>query len=1077
MILAMSSANNEQRQPAEAAYNETKSTQPGFLVQALIEVGCNSTNTPAALLALVLLRKNFSDLWASIEGFDEEQRKHIQNSLLTRFGDPNTPHNVRKATASAIANLAAKLSQNGRNAWPQLWELLLRTAGDEGANAALRAMCLEVFAQVATVLVTTYFAPQLPQLVEMLSKCMSHGDAALRTKAMECVAEFVHVCESAQMPLLRQTAISMVNGYAASCRAGDSDEAMLQSTHIRNIIEESDYTYFQDVYPPLLEAMYNCASNNSLDSDARHMAIGCIMSLGGKCKAVKNNSAFVKKVFDLLFQYMLHPEMDADWEATYEKEEDEEKTTDFDAGAQGCDRLAHIIKGKAMEQLAAPCIMQNVSSDNWKARAAALTLLTYVFEGAAKSFVAHLDMIVKQVIVPRISDPHPYVRYCAIQCVAQLSSDLCPAFQEKYGGLVLPLVAEKLAGSTPECPRIMTLAACTINTFFDELDNSKPDDEEEDNRILPEEQRYASTRFADPFLQPVCGALFTALQGPKPVFVHSECLAALSSVIQLYEARVKPFTDQIVQCCGHFLQYAGTGPDATLIRCRAIECTTLTGSYVGKQFFPQSHQVCTYLLDLLESGLEQNDMRLRYVLRGWTCMVECLGPDVLQYLSKVMRPLLNIAQSNVDAERIEKEVGDEELQDTDEIKHVRICVPGKGEQILRMHTGLIEDKDLAVTILLNFTEELKGAMHPYLGELTNTALPLLKFQAMSETRESAAEMLRSLVTVVEKSDERNNLDQYICHVVPALFEAIDEEAEQGTVQVMLGALSGILSKASPGILPDGIAVEAARMMHEIYELSVKSIEQLQTENAEDEEEKEEKDGAIEEEADLLQDCATCIGQLLRIVPTFNQIFEERFLPMTATLLNPAHEITHHKIAIHLLCEFVEHSQNVAAHLPNAVNTFMGFAQHADPDVAQAAMFGLCMTVEAAAKLPRSENIATFINNTSSLTRRFLSHGNAKIEDWLGVTINCVSAALRIIKHFGDAVDAHKLFESCANHFPISEEDDEVEAARIHDLLAQWCCTPDHPILGAQSPYRQRTVQMLKGVKYMSDQAREAVSKL
>lgn len=1075
MIIALNSNDNNERSQAEAVYNQTKKDQPGWLFQALIEVGCNSNNIQGAQLALVLLRKNFSDLFGVVEQFTNDQLAHIKQSLLSRFGAPDTPHPVRKATASAIANLATKLSTGDRNAWPNLWELLVSTAGGDNQPTQLRAMCLEVFSQVATMLVTTYFAPQLPRFGQALAACLANNDSQLRTKAIECFGEFVHVAEDNQMPVLRQLGTNVVNAYRATVNAGNDEDATEQAKFIRGIIEESDVTAFQDCYGPLLDVCYECASNQKLEADTRHMALGCLLSVGGKTRVLKGNRAFVNKLFNLLFEYMLHPEFDGDWEQTYEKEEDEEKKTDFDAGAQGADRLSHIVRGKTMEELAAPCIMQNVNSENWKNRGAALTLLCYVFEGAMKSFMTHLDTIVQQVVIPRLNDPHPFVRYSAMQCVAQFSADLCPGFQQQYAGKFLPIVCDKLIN---DCPRIMTLAAATLTTVFDELDNAKDPDEEEDNKNGPDDKRYKSTRFMNDYFGPVCQSLFACLKSDKPVFVHSESLAALSALIQLAEARVRPVTSDIVNCCQHYLNYPGNTPDAALIRCRAIECTTLTASYVKKESFsPYARDVCNYLLGCLKSGMAQDDMRLRYVLRGWTCMVECLGSDVLEFLGEVMNPLMNIAHSKCDAERIEKDIG-EEFKDTDDIKHVRICTPGKGEHVLRMHNGLIEDKDLAATILLNFTEELKGHMYPYMHDLTALGIELLEFQALSETRETGAELLRSILRVVQDR-EPANVDNYIRHVVPKIFEAIDDEAEAESVQVMLGAVAGILTKASPGCLPSDLNEDAARMMFEIYQLSIENITELQLRRTQenDDDEIEDLENDENEEADLLQDCATVIGQLLRIVPGFVDLFEQRFLPMTTALLDPQLQDTQHQIAVHLLCEFVEHSgPAVAKHLPNAFDTFFRFSDHENSDVVQAGIYGLACSIEALSNLPRDDQAKKYVEKCYDLCGRYLSNeNNARDEEWLGVTTNVCSLALRLIKHFSSAINSKTIFELVMKYIPT--EDDEIETTRIHDLFVQWMQDSNHPLLGNGSPYRQHVMTVLKETNLLSEESKSALQKM
>ena len=535
-------------------------------------------------------------------------------------------------------------------------------------------------------------------------------------------------------------------------------------------------------------------------------------------------------------------------------------------------------------------------------------------------------------------------------------------------------------------------------------------------------------------------------------------LVALSSVVQLAESRILPFMKDIVSCCDYYLNYPGNTLESALIRCRAIECTTLTASYVKKENFgPYARDICNYLLVCLKSNMPHGDKRVQYILRGWTCMVGCLGPDVLEFLGEVMSPLMNVAHSKCDAERVEKDIG-EEFEDTDEIKYVRVCQPGQGEYVLRTNKCLIEDKDLAATILLRFTEELKGHMYPYMHDLTSLGIELLQFQALSETRETGAELLRSVLRVVQDR-EPANVDNYIRHVVPKIFEAVDDEAEAESVQVMLGALAGILTKASPGCLPSDLNEEAARMMFEIYQLSIENINELQLKRTQegDEDELEDLENEESEEADLLQDCATVIGQLLRIVPGFVDLFEQRFLPMITSLLDPSLCATQYQVAGHFLSEFVEHSgPAVAKHLSNAFDTFFRFSDHEDSDVAKTGMKGLAYSIEALSHLPRDEQAKKYVDKSYDLCGRYLSNQqNATDEEWLGVTCNVCSLALRLIKHFVDVIDSKKIFELVMNYIPT--QGNEIETTRINDLLVQWLQDSNHHLVGNGSPYRQRVM--------------------
>jgi hypothetical protein len=983
---------------------------------------------------------------------------------------------VRKACASAIANLATKLSTGERNAWPSLWELLVSTAASDNQPPPLRAMCLEVFAQVATMLVTTYFASQLPRFVDALASCLRNTDAALRTKAVHTVAEFVHVATNEQMPLMSQLAMHVVNGVRATVEANNSLELTEAAKDVLGIIVESDVTFFKDCYPQLFETLFSAAANPKIDGEARYLCIGAILSTGEKTKALKSNQQFVTRLFNLFFEYMLHPELERDWEATYEKETDAEKKTEVSTGAQAIDRLSVIVRGRAMTQLAAPKIMTNVQDPDWRKRGAALLTLCYAFEGASKSFVKNLDTITRSVVIPCLSDGNSYVRHCALQVVAQVSSDLCPGFMMEYAGAVLPIVCERLIG---DCPRVATLAAATLTSIFDDADNAA--EEEDDENEVPEDKRYQSTRYLDSVFQPVSAALFRCLQMEKPAFVHSEALAALSAMVQVARARARPITADVVNCCNHFLNFPGDDELAKLIRCRAIETTTLTASFVRlPAFAPFAHDVCVYLLGLLKSDMKREDMRLRYVLRGWTCMVECLGPDVLRYLNDVMDPVLTIAHSECDAEVVRHDVGDDELKDTDQVRHVRICQPGKGERVLRIHTSLVEDKDLAATILLNFVETLKGHMFPYMGVLINLGADLIKFQALSETRESGVELLNSMAAVVAEC-EPQKVDEYIRFVGPKILDAIDDEAEGGTVQVMLRALTAILKRATPGALPADLCEHAARICMDVYKLSISNINEIQlkqVENQDDEEEMEDLLGEEDDEIDLLQDTASTIGQLLRIVPGFPAAFTQQFLPMTTSLLDPEFSDTQHGIAVHLLCEFVEFGGDaVGPVIGNAQSTFGGFVESENSDVAQAAAYGLAVLVDACTRFPPNDSVANAINRTYDLCGRFLSHPRSREDDWLGVACNVVATAVRMIRSFGSSLpDAGMLLDLVIRHLPT--QDDDIESERINDILVKFMLDAQHPLLGAHGPRRQAVIAALRSEKaFMSADARAALQNM
>jgi hypothetical protein len=105
---------------------------------------------------------------------------------------------------------------------------------------------------------------------------------------------------------------------------------------------------------------------------------------------------------------------------------------------QDClDRLALSLGGNTVFKLAfrqdlVPAFLEH---PEWKYRHAALCCISQVAEGCKKQMIENMEAIVDQLIA-RFVDPHPRVRWAAINAMGQLETDLGPELQNMHHGKV-----------------------------------------------------------------------------------------------------------------------------------------------------------------------------------------------------------------------------------------------------------------------------------------------------------------------------------------------------------------------------------------------------------------------------------------------------------------------------------------------------------------------------------------------------------------------------------------------------------------------------------------------------------------
>jgi len=116
-------------------------------------------------------------------------------------------------------------------------------------------------------------------------------------------------------------------------------------------------------------------------------------------------------------------------------------------------------------------VLINTAQD-WKARHTGLLLISILGDGCKKELKPYLADLVGMML-PRFEDPHPRVRWSAINAAAQLCMDFGPKPQKLFHKELLPSFLRLL--EDVENPKVCSHAAAAITAFSSKLTSDHRD--------------------------------------------------------------------------------------------------------------------------------------------------------------------------------------------------------------------------------------------------------------------------------------------------------------------------------------------------------------------------------------------------------------------------------------------------------------------------------------------------------------------------------------------------------------------------------------------------------------------------
>ncbi|PHT59422.1 hypothetical protein CQW23_01785 [Capsicum baccatum] len=1037
LISHLMSTSNEQRSQAESIFNLIKQNDPNSLALKLANLLTSSPHHEARAMSAILLRKlltrDDSFIWPRLTGSTQSGIKTVLLTCIQR----EESKSIIKKLCDTVSELASSILPD--NKWPELLPFMFQCVTSDLPN--LQESAFLIFALLAQY-VGEMLVPYIKDLHSMFMQTLNNSpNPDVRIAGLSAVINFIQCLSSSNdrdrfqdlLPAMMKTLTEALNS-GQEATAQEALELLIE-------LAGTEPRFLRRQLVDVVGAMLQIAEAESLEEGTRHLAIEFVITLAEARERapgmMRKLPQFISRLFAILMKMLLDIDDEPVWHSAEVEHEDAGETSNYSVGQECLDRLAIALGGSTIVPVASEQLPPYLAAPEWQKHHAALIALAQIAEGCTKVMIKNLEQVVNMVL-SCFQDPHPRVRWAAINAIGQLSTDLGPDLQVQYHSRVLPALATAMDDF--QNPRVQAHAASAVLNFSE---NCTPE-------ILT------------PYLDGIVSKLLVLLQNGKQM-VQEGALTALASVadssqehFQKYYGAVMPYLKTIL--------VSANDKSNRMLRAKAMECISLVGMAVGKdKFRDDAKQVMEVLMSLQGSQMETDDPTTSYMLQAWARLCKCLGQDFLPYMSVVMPPLLQSAQLKPDV-TISSADSDNELDDSDDDSMETITL---GDKRIGIKTSVLEEKATACNMLCCYADELKEGFYPWIDQVAPTLVPLLKFYFHEEVRKAAVsampELLRSAKLAVEKGIAQGRNETYVKqlsdYIIPALVEALHKEPDTEICASMLDALNECVQISGP-LLDEGQVRSIVEEIKQVITAS-SSRKRERAERAKAEDFDAEESELLREENEQEEEVFDQVGEILgTLIKTFKAAFLPFFDELSSYLMpmwGKDKTAEERRIAICIFDDIAEQCREAAL---KYYDTYLPFLLEAcndeSPDVRQAAVYGLGVCAEYGGSV-----FKPLVGEALSRLNIVIRHPNALQPENVMAYDNAVSALGKICQFHRDSIDSAQVVPAWLNCLPI--KGDLIEAKVVHDQLCSMVERSDGELLGPNNQYLPKIVSVFAEV--------------
>lgn len=1047
ILLRLQSTDNAMRGAAENEFNRATEMK-GLCLEALCTLAV-TTNVDSSVraMAAVLLRRSAQDLW---DGADENIRNDVKTKLLLGIRS-DSRKDLRKKLCDTIAYIGAPLVDKEPSQWPELLPMLFELSRSAASHE--RECSLNIFSQLAEFLDQKVFKPHLATLQTAFFTGLTDNDTSLQLAALRATCSLLNLLESNLCSNFVDLVPHMLQPVKETISAGNFEDARSAIELLVDVVENEPKFWRKDL-SQVCQLMLEVASNKNLgdESSPRQMALEFLVSIAEKLPTqCRKMGTFVRNVFPVGLEMMLELEDDREW-YDQEDEDDSSDYTLFDCGQESLDRLAISLGGKAVLPVAEQIIPIYLRNDqSWVHRHAALLAISQIGEGCQKQIEAKLqDMITPALMMFR--DPHPRVRWAAINCIGQMCTDFGPRIQADFHE---PIV-NSLIGVMDDAanPRVQSHAAAAVINFCDE----------------------ATPVIIAPYLDRLLEKLQTLLQSPHRI-TQEQAVTAIAAVADSAETQFVKYYDWFMPRLKQVLSGATGQKHLRRLRGKVMECISLVGLSVGpEKFGPDAADVMDILVRTSALQTEDpDDPQSFYLMQAYARICRCLKGGFIQYLPHVMPGLLTAARQKPDIQVLE--LGDDDDGQEGSVDGYETVTIG--DKRVGIRTSVLEDKAVACSMLACFIAELGGGFYNYYEEVAQLMVPLLKFFYHDECRSSAASCLPDLVRCVlesGKDPQRMQTMALVQYVLPHLVEAIKGEPDVEVLVNLVESLSAIAGMVVPPAIPDVLMPTIAQALSMVLlESEARNLEREQIAEQEDwdEEAQEEAEADEAKEEELVSKVTGATGSLMRnhssngFVEAFKTPYEltdeadgVSLMQIFWLRMQGSRSASERHAALCVFDDMIMYCGIEGVKIIGSILPAMRvYAVDPDPEVRQAACFGVGVCAQAGGEVFANSGGAEIAGELE----RVIRDPTSRSEVAESATDNAVSALLKMMEfQAGCLGDKAALYGKLIVEY-LPAKNDESEARIMHSTLIRMVQASDPRILGENLSNLGRIVTILLSV--------------
>lgn len=994
---------NDVRLQAENAISQHINNSPDALIFGLIKLLRTAPVAQTRTLCAIFLRQKVPNgNPALMDTLNSELQHTIKTELLqSLMSEPE--RYVRSQITDTITEIAEILLY--KNGWPELLPFLSECF--RSPNETLRVNSLQIFGKLSDSCADA-MGPHISSMPQLYGSAMLDSSESVRLAA--CIASCQTICslEKEYFKEFQPFIPMILQVLSTTVQNNDEDGAIKLLQGLADAINENA-TFFRPQLQNISQLLSEIGKLSQLPDGIRQVCAECLVLLCESAPGmVRKSPATIQHVVELALTLMLEFEDDPHWATSQEEGADVIDNSNFGSGEMAVDRVALAIQGDKLRPIIFPLFTSFMQSQDWKYKYVALMALGQV------GHVFELDSLPVVEVLAFVKDPHPRLRYAALECIGQYAHDFQPEFQEQFHKMI-PQLLNIMADSAH--PRVQRHAAATI---FNLVEPCEPED-----GIVP--------KYANAILK-VMGPLLE--DDSTDLMVKEQLVTTIAAVCTAAPEAFSPYYQGFMGMLKQIVAGATSRAMAT-VRGRAMEAISFMGMAVGPDRFAQDAKdlMAIYVSTIQSGQISADDLCLPYMLNSWPRISEVLGTEFAVYLPTVIPIVLAAASKHEEWEVTELQGG---------LSPTQLRLESKG------FTSTIAEKADACSILCSFAHDLKAAFAPFIGQVLPTLGPLMKFYINDEVRSYAIscmpELLGCALDALKKNQaDRDTVKNLYVQIVSAQLDCLPKEPDSELLMTLVSTIQSAVDQGAE-LGPEGcLDQESLKLVGEALLKVLTSSSERMAERAKwrDEDDYDEVTEAkiagenrAEDELNFM--VSECIGSLMKIhklsfLPTFEGLLPELMRLVSPTASTPESQ----KIALFIFDDFVEHMGSHGTPLyQQFVPAMLKYTASPRPELRQAASYGLGLCAQHGGPA-----FQQYMDKALEVLSTGLSLPNPRSEENASPTDNMISALGRI----ATKQNRPDLLPQWLQLLPLTKDDGE--AAENHGLLCTLLEANEPALLG------------------------------